>query len=214
MITAEWCHRLDETDELSFLKGRFDLPPGVYLDGNSLGPRPTSVKARIDELLDQWGSSLIAGWFDYDWVDLPRKVGAKLEPIIGAEPGSVVACDSTTVNLYKAAQAACRLRPGPLLTDSGNFPTDLYVLAEVARRSDRDLRVVKPEDLLEAITAETAMVAVTQVDFGTGRLHDLGAITSRIHGVGGLVVVDLSHSAGVMPIDVSTNNVDLAVGCG
>ena len=215
VITSEWCRRLDEADELSFLRSRFDLPSGLaYLDGNSLGPRPKSVKPRLEELLDQWGSSVIAGWFDHDWVDLPKTVGARLEPILGAAPGTVIACDSTTVNLYKSAEAACLIRSGGLLTDSGNFPTDLYVLAEVARRNDRDLRVVPPEELFLAIEPGTAAVAVTQVDFGTGRLHDLAAITTRIHEIGGLSVVDLSHSAGVMRIDLEATGVDLAVGCG
>jgi kynureninase len=215
VITAESCRQLDQTDDLSSLRNRFDLPPGViYLDGNSLGPPPLSIKSRVGELLDQWGSSLIASWFDHDWVNLPAKVGASLEGIIGAEPGTVIACDSTTINLFKAAEAACQLRPGHLLTDSGNFPTDLYVLAEVARRNERELRVVEPEALASAIDRESGVVAITQVDFKTGRLHDLASITAGAHEAGGLMVCDLSHSAGVMRIDVSELGLDLAVGCG
>lgn len=215
MITAELCAELDRADQLSSLRDRFDLPAGlVYLDGNSLGPQSISTRVRIGDLLDQWSSSLIAGWFDHDWAGLPRTVGVKLESIIGAEPGSVVACDSTTVNLFKAAEAACRLTSGDLLTDAGNFPTDLYVLAEVARRNGRRLNVVEPNRLSAAIGPGVAMVAITQVDFKTGRLHDLASLTAQIHESGGLMICDLSHSAGVMRIDVAEMGVDLAVGCG
>ena len=200
---------------MSSLRRLFDLPASViYLDGNSLGPPLASMKARVGHLLDEWTSSLIAGWFDHDWVNLPRKVGASLERIIGAEPGSVIACDSTTINLFKAAEAACRLRGGHLLTDSGNFPTDLYVLAEVARRNQRELRVVDPEHLFSGIEHDTGVVAFTQVDFKTGRLHDLARITRRVHEAGGLMVCDLSHSAGVMRIDLAGVGADFAVGCG
>ncbi len=215
MITAESCAELDRADQLSLLRDRFELPPGlVYLDGNSLGPQGRSIQTRIDDLLDQWRSSLIAGWFDHDWANLPRTVGVKLEAIIGAEPASVVACDSTTVNLFKAAEAACRLTDGDVLTDEGNFPTDLYVLAEVARRNGRRLKVVDPEALTSAIGTGVGVVAITHVDFKTGRLHDLAAMTAQIHEFGGLMICDLSHSAGVMRIDLAASGVDLAVGCG
>ena len=169
---------------------------------------------RIEALLDQWRSSLIEGWFEHDWVNLPMTVGAKLEPIVGAEPGSVIACDSTTVNLFKAAEAACRWRSGDLLTDAGNFPTDLYVLAEVARRNGRGFRIVGPEELSSAIDSQVGVVAITQVDFKTGRLHDLAALTGLIHESGGMMICDLSHSAGVMRIDLAAAGVDMAVGCG
>ncbi len=165
-------------------------------------------------MLEQWRSSLIAGWWDHDWANLPRTVGARLESIIGAEPGSVVACDSTTVNLFKAAEAACPLTSGDLLTDAGNFPTDLYVLAEVARRNGRRLDVVEPEHLTSSIGPGVGVVAITHVDFKTGRLHDLVAMTTQIHESGGLMICDLSHSAGVMRVDVAAAGVDLAVGCG
>ena len=215
MITAESCAELDRADQLSSLRDRFDLPAGlVYLDGNSLGPQSSSIRVRIEDLLEQWRSSLIAGWFDHDWANLPRTVGVKLESIIGAEPGSVVACDSTTVNLFKAAEAACRLTSGDVLTDVGIFPTDLYVLTEVARRNGRRLNVVEPNRLAAAIGAGVGIVAITQVDFKTGRLHDLASMTTQIHESGGLMICDLSHSAGVMRIDVAAVGVDLAVGCG
>jgi kynureninase len=214
VITAESCRELDQADQLSSHRALFDLPQGmVYLDGNSLGPQPKSVPARIEGLLHQWRSSLTAGWIEHGWADLAIKVGARLGPVIGAEPGSVVACDSTTVNLFKAADAACRIRSGDLLTDSGNFPTDLYVLAEVARRHGRVLRVVAPGELISSTGPGVGVTAITQVDFKTGRLHDLPGLTASIHASGGVMICDLSHSAGVMPIDLAGTGVDLGVGC-
>ncbi len=165
-----------------------------------------------------WSAHLISGWFGTEggegWVGLPERVGSKLEPILGAAPGSVVACDSTTVNLYKAVQAACDLRPGDLLTDSGNFPTNLYALAGIAAARGRRLVVVEPDSIETAIESSVGVVSLTQVDFRSGRLHNLGAITRRVHEVGALAIWDLSHTAGAMPIDLELNGVDLAVGCG
>lgn len=216
---------LDEALELDrrwALVGRrslFDLPDGlIYLDGNSLGPPLRAVADHVAAAVRQWGAHLISGWFGTDrrggWVDLPARVGARLEPILGAAPGSVVACDSTTVNLYKAVHAACDLRPGDLLTDSGNFPTNLYALAGIAHDRGRRLVVVEPDSIETAISPSVGAVSLTQVDFRSGRLHDLGAITRKVHEVGGLAIWDLSHTAGAMPIDLELNDVDLAVGCG
>lgn len=215
MISFDDCVDLDRADPLREIRHQFDLPDGVvYLDGNSLGPPLRSVTDRINRLLREWQHDLIAGWFERGWADLPMQVGRRLEPVIGAAPGSVVACDSTSVNLFKAAMVACDLRDGAILTDTGNFPTDLYVLGEVARRRQRQLLVVEPDEVSKRIEQGEALVALTQVDFRTGRLHDLGAITSIAHLAGALVLWDLSHSAGVMPIDLASNDVDLAVGCG
>lgn len=215
MISYQDCVDLDRSDPLAEFRRRFDIDDDlVYLDGNSLGPPLRSVKERVNRLLDEWQTDLIQGWFDRGWVELAERVGRQLEPIVGAEPGSIVACDSTSVNLYKLAMVACDLRKGAILTDSGNFPTDLYVLAEVARRRHRELLVAEPEQLVSAIKGNLAVVALTQVDFRTGRLHQLGAVTALAHQVGALALWDLSHSAGVMPIDLAVNAVDLAVGCG
>jgi kynureninase len=215
VISYEECAALDEGDPLADRRRLFDLDDDlVYLDGNSLGPPLRSITKRMGKLLDNWQSDLIAGWFEHGWAELPIRVGKKLEPIIGAERGSVVVCDSTSVNLFKAAMAACDLGEGSILTDSGNFPTDLYVLDEVARRRGRQLHVVEPHDVAAHIGPELALVSITQVDFRTGRLHDLGAITSKAHEAGALVVADLSHTAGVMPIELGRFHVDLAVGCG
>ena len=200
-------------------RSKFDLPPGViYLDGNSLGPPLRGIGDNVATAIGIWKTDLISGWFGTDgvdgWLPLPEKVGSRLEPILGADPGTVVACDSTTVNLYKAVAAACDLVPGDLLTDSGNFPTNLYALAGIARSRGRRLVVVEPESIESAIDSSIGVVSLTQVDYRTGRLHDLGSITRMTHEAGGVSVWDLSHSAGAMPVDVSANQVDLAVGCG
>ena len=215
MIDLQQVRQLDATDPLAGVREQFALPAGVvYLDGNSLGPPPRSAAAALSRTLTEWSQDLIHGWFEHGWVDLPATIGARLEPILGAEPSSVMVGDSTTVNLYKAVHAACDLHDGDLLTDSGNFPTDLYVLSEVARRRGRSLRMVEPEAVLGSIDDGVSIVSLTQVDYRTSRLHDLPAITARAHRAGALVVWDLSHSAGVMPIDLAANGVDLAVGCG
>jgi kynureninase len=164
--------------------------------------------------MDGWATDLISGWWSQDWLGLPEMVGRRLEPLLGAEPGSVVCADSTSVNLFKVVEAACRLAEGDILTDSGNFPTDLYVLRAVAERDGRRLLVVDPESLSDAITDSIGVTAATHVDFRTGRLHDLAAITERAHNFGGLAIWDLSHSAGAMEIGLTENRVDLAVGCG
>ncbi|MGH8927360.1 MAG: kynureninase [Acidimicrobiia bacterium] len=206
---------LDRSDPLAPIRALFDLPEGVvYLDGNSLGPPLRSVRARVAATLEEWGADLIAGWFQRGWVDLPARVGARIGGIVGAEPDSVVACDSTSVNLFKALDAACSLRKGVLLTDTGNFPTDLYILTALARRQERTCRVVEPQALVDSLTPEVAVVALTQVDFKTGRLHDLRRLSARAAETDTIVVCDLSHSAGVMPIGLAETGVGLAVGCG
>ena len=215
MLTRADFEALDEGDLLADLLARFHLPAGlIYLDGNSLGPRPLGVKEQVGRTLDQWADHLISGWFDDDWVNLPLRVGSKLERLLGAEPGSVVCTDSTSVNLYKAVGAACDLTGGAIVTDDGNFPTDLYVLAAVANRWNRPLTVVSPDQLQEAITPGVGVLSVTHVDYRTGRRHDLMRLTEMAHHVGALTVWDLSHSAGAMPLDLAKAKIDLAVGCG
>lgn len=213
MITETDCRDLDRQDPLGFVRDRFDLADGViYLDGNSLGPPVRAVRQRIAKLADDWQSMLIRGWWDAGWVDLPRRVGDLIAPLIGAAPGSVVCTDSTSINLYKAVVAAAQLVEGDILTDSGNFPSDLYVLGSVAELLDRQLRIVEPSQVVEALGP--GILSITQVDFRSGRRHDLEAITARAHEVGAVTVWDLSHSAGAMPIDLEKHRVEMAVGCG
>ncbi|MCA1735009.1 MAG: aminotransferase class V-fold PLP-dependent enzyme [Actinobacteria bacterium] len=213
MTTESDCRDLDRNDPLAFVRDRFDLADSViYLDGNSLGPPVRAVAETMNGLANDWQRMLIRGWWDAGWVDLPRRVGDLIAPLIGAGPGTVVCTDSTSINLYKAVVAATQLVEGDILTDSGNFPSDLYVLGSVAELTGRRLRIVDPEQVEESI--EEGVVSLTQVDFRTGRRHDLPALTARAHEAGALIVWDLSHSAGAMPIDLDRHGVEMAVGCG
>ena len=215
LFTVEECRAADAADPLADRRAFFDLPTGlIYLDGNSLGPPTRSVRGGVEQLLAEWRDRLIDGWWDSAWVDLPRRVGAKLEPIVGAEPDSIVCTDSTSVNLFKAATAMCEISPGDILTDVGNFPSCLYVLESIAHQQGRRLRVVDPDEVLTSIDRDVGVVSLTQVDFRSGRLHDIEEITLRAAGAGARTVWDLSHSAGVIPIELERWQVDAAVGCG
>lgn len=214
---------LDDSDPLATVRGRFHLPQGVvYLDGNSLGPLPHGVVQRVtDTITAQWGASLIRGWNDHGWMDLPGRVGDRIAALIGAGPGTVVAADSTTVNVAKVISAALRLRPDRrvVLSDSGNFPTDLYVTQGVldAMGQGHQLRVVAPEAVTAALTgpdaADVAALLLTHVDYRTGRMHDMAGLTAAAHDAGALAVWDLAHSAGAVPLSLQADEVDFAVGC-
>lgn len=216
MLDRAHFEALDESDPLAVTAGRFTLPKGVvYLDGNSLGPLPAHVPEVIDRVVrEEWGTDLIRSWNVNGWWEKSRVVGERLAPLIGAPPDTVVAGDTTTVALYKAASAACRLRPDApsIVTDSGNFPTDLYVLESVARRFGKNLVMAAPEDVGDRIVSDTALLALTHVDYRTGRRHDMATLTDQAQRVGALVLWDLAHSAGAMDLDLSA--VDMAVGCG
>ena len=213
MIDREECTALDAADPLRECRQWFALPEGqIYLDGNSLGPPLKSHRQAIARTMSQWESKLINGWWDSGWVDLARTVGEQLGPLIGAPPGSVVFADNTTINLYKAAEALLDLTDGDVLTDLGNFPTDLYVLDAVCSRRKRRLIRVDPTEVMGAIGSGVGLLSLTDVDFRTGRRHDITALSRRAKEVGAFTLWDLSHSAGVMPIDLS--GADAAVGCG
>lgn len=214
---------LDRDDPLAGARARFSLPTGlVYLDGNSLGPLPLGVAERIaDVVTRQWGQSLVRGWNDYGWMDLPTRVGDRIARLVGARPGTVVAADSTTVNVAKVVGAALRLRPDrrTILSDSGNFPTDLYITQGVldAVGQGHRLRVVDPADVAATLEGpdadDIAALLLTHVDYRTGRLHDMTALTAAAHAVGALAIWDLAHSAGAVPLALDADRVDLAVGC-
>ncbi|MBS8261559.1 kynureninase [Roseibium polysiphoniae] len=213
-------HPLDENDPLAAKRDAFCLPNGViYLDGNSLGVLPAHVPERMQHVVEkQWGESLIRGWNEHDWIDLPQKVGNRIGRLVGAEQEAVVACDSTTINVFKVVSAALALRPGRkvILSDNGNFPTDLYMaqgLADLLAK-DHELRIVSPEDVADAITDDLAVLMLTEVDYKTGRRHDMKALTEKAHAVGALAIWDLAHSAGAFPVDLSGSNADFAIGCG
>ncbi|PVB59427.1 kynureninase [Labrenzia sp. 011] len=217
-MTAQ--HPSDTQDVLKSRKDAFRIPEGViYLDGNSLGMLPRHVPARLAEVVTQeWGTSLIRAWNTHDWIDLPTRTGDRIARLIGAPAGTVVACDSTSVNVFKVLSAALALRPQRkvILSDTGNFPTDLYVasgLKELLAKG-HELKVVAPEDVRAAITEDVAVLMLTQVDYRTGRLHDMADLTRVAHAAGALAIWDLAHSAGALPVDLAGTKADFAVGCG
>lgn len=219
MITRDVLLTADAADPLADKRREFHIPAGMlYFDGNSLGPMPLAVPARVESVMRrEWGDDLIVSWNKHGWMDLPFRIGNRIARLIGAEDGSVLSADSTSVNLYKLVCAALALNPGrkTILSDSGNFPTDLYIAggaAELMRRGVT-LKVVAPEAVHDAIDGDTALVMLTEVDYRTGRRHDMKAITARAHAFGALALWDLAHSAGALPVDLSGCKADFAVGC-
>jgi kynureninase len=200
-------------------KHLFDLPEGViYLDGNSLGPLPKSVPARVAQAVtEEWGAHLIKGWNLDGWMAQPSRVGDRVGRLIGAPAGSVVMGDTLSIKVYQALSAALDMRPGRrvVLSDSGNFPTDLYMADGLIRQLGKghELRVVAPEEVGSAITDDVAAVMLTQVDYRTGRMHDIADITARARAAGAVMIWDLAHSAGAVPVDIAGSNAEFAVGC-
>jgi kynureninase len=209
---------LDCADELAAVRERFVLPEGViYLDGNSLGPLPKATKERVAEVLDlEWGQSLIRSWLDHGWIDLQFRIGEKIGQLIGAASGTTVVADSTSVNLFKLLAAALDARAGRqvILTEEGNFPTDLYVAQGLAALLQRDYEVRQVADVMSALDPRTAVLMLTHVNYRSGVMHDMAALTRAAHDVGALALWDLSHSAGAVLLRLDADNVDLAVGCG
>ena len=217
-IDREHCQGLDRADPLGGMRARFALPDGlIYLDGNSLGALPAAVPKRIEKLLRaEWGAGLIGSWTEAGWIDKPLGLGNTIAPLIGAAQGEVVVGDSTSVNLFKLLAAALHRRPGrhTILTETGNFPTDLYI-AEGLSGLVEECRVhrVARDELAGAVDADTAVLTLTHVDFRTGAMHDMAALTRAAHEAGALIVWDLSHSVGAVPLEVGAAGVDFAVGC-
>jgi kynureninase len=217
----------DRADPLARFRDEFvfDEEGPLYLDGNSLGRLPKRTAAAVEKTIRAgWGSRLVRGWNE-GWVDAPRRVGDKLARILGARPGEVIVSDATSVNLFKLAVAALRARPGrkTIVTDALNFPSDLYVLGGAADLLGegrhvvvvpaRDGITIDTSDLDSAITEDTALVSLSHVAYRSGFLHDMAAVTAVAHAAGALVLWDVSHSAGVVPIDLEGSGADLAVGC-
>lgn len=200
-------------------KDLFDLPEGViYLDGNSLGPLPKGAAARAAEVIGrEWGQELIRAWNTADWITLPARVGDRIAGLIGAPTGSVATGDTLSIKVYQALAAALKMRPDRrvILSDSGNFPTDLYMAQGLIGTIDKGytLRTPAPQDVAEAITEEVAVVMLTHVDYRSGRLHDMKAITEKAHSVGAVMIWDLAHSAGAVPLDLAGSQAEFAVGC-
>ncbi len=200
-------------------KDLFDLPEGViYLDGNSLGPTPRGVAERVSATITRdWGQQLIRAWNTADWMDWPARTGDRIARLIGAPEGTVTTGDTLSIKVYQALAAALDMRPDRkvILSDSGNFPSDLYMaqgLIDLTRRGHR-LMTPAPEDVAAAITGDVAVVMLTHVDYRTGRMHDMAEITRAAHAVGAVMIWDLAHSAGAVQLDLAASGAEFAVGC-
>ncbi len=222
MTTLEDCRALDAHDPLRKLREQFELPEGViYLDGNSLGVLPKTAAARVAEAVTaEWGEGLIRSWNSAGWFDLPQRLGDKIAQLIGAGPGEVVATDSTSVNLYKVLNAALHIAAEDtptrklLVSERSNFPTDLYIAEGLCRERGLQLLLVEPEEIAAALTADVAVLMLTHVNYRTGAMHDMTAVTAAAHAQGILTVWDLAHSAGAVPVQLTEAKADFAVGCG
>jgi kynureninase len=217
-MTRDDCLALDARDPLAPLRAQFDIPDGlIYLDGNSLGVLPKATPARVAEAVrDEWGRGLIGSWNAAGWIELPRRLGDKVARLVGARPGEVVVADSTSVNLYKVLSAAIALAPRgrrSIVSERHNFPTDLYIAERLAAQHGLYLKLVDA-DGIEAALHDAAVLLLTEVNYRTGALHDMRALTRAAHAAGALAVWDLAHSAGALPVDLHGADADFAVGCG
>ncbi|NOJ45291.1 kynureninase [Bradyrhizobium archetypum] len=200
-------------------KSLFVIPEGViYLDGNSLGPLPVAAADRVGRMLqEEWGKHLIKGWNVAGWMTQPRHIGDRIGRLIGAAEGTAVVGDTLSIRVYQALASALELNPSRrvILSDSGNFPSDLYIASGLLETLGRgyELKVVAPEDVESAIDETIAVLMLTEVDYRTGRLHDMSALTRRAHAAGALTVWDLAHSAGAIPVELEAAGADFAVGC-
>ncbi|MFB7089703.1 kynureninase [Streptomyces sp. NPDC056296] len=214
---AAEAEKLDAADALAALRERFVLDDVVYLDGNSLGALPTGVPARVEDVVRrQWGELRIRSWEESGWWTAPERIGDRIAPLVGAAAGQIVVGDSTSVNVFKALVAAVRMADvgrDEILVDATTFPTDGYIAESAARMTGRTLRPVAPSEVPSALGDRTAAVLLNHVDYRTGRLHDLPALTAAVHAAGAYVVWDLCHSAGALPVGLDEYGVDLAVGC-
>jgi len=211
---------LDAADAIAHFRDRFDLPEGViYLDGNSLGPLPKASRERLHRVIDaEWGEGLIRSWNELpggggDWIAMPQRVGAKIAPLVGAQPHEVIACDSVSVDLAKLIGAALSLNPDRkvVLSEPGNFPTDLYMIQGDTRVEQR---LAQRDSMIDALDESVALLLLTHVHYKTGEMFDMAALTKAAQDVGAIVLWDLSHSGGAVPVDLNGANADLAVGCG
>lgn len=210
--------QLDAADPLAIYRDRFDVPAGViYLDGNSLGVLPRATPERLAQVVrGEWGEGLIRSWNSADWINLPARVGAKIAPLIGAAPHEVIAADSTSVNLFKLIAAALRMNPGRkvILSEPGNFPTDLYMIAGLERQGLATRRLAERDAMADALDGDVALLMLTHVHYKSGAIFDMAALTARAQETGALVLWDLSHSSGALPVHLNACNADFAVGCG
>ena len=229
MTTLQDCQALDAQDALRPLREHFTLPDGmVYLDGNSLGAMPRATAARVaDVVTREWGQDLIKSWNSAGWFALPQRMGNMIAPLVGAGQDEVVATDSTSVNLYKVLSAAISIAkrratsattPQILLSERANFPTDLYIAQGLCAAQGLTLKLVEADGIAAALAdtsdGEVAVLMLTHVNYRTGAMYDMRAVTAAAHAAGALAVWDLAHSAGAVPVDLTGADADFAVGCG
>ena len=219
-LTRDDLLAMDRDDALAPFRALFEVPDGVvYLDGNSLGALPRATAARVADVVKQeWGQGLIRSWNDAGWMDLPGRIAEKIGQVIGAAPGGMAVGDSTSVNLFKLLSAALELRPERrvILSERGNFPTDLYIAQGLAALLARghELRLVEPHEVAGALDDSVAVLMLTHVNYHTGAMYDMAGLTQAAHDAGALVLWDLAHSAGAVPVDLAAAKADFAVGCG
>ena len=222
MQTRDDALALDADDPLAALRNQFALPEGViYLDGNSLGVLPRATAARVQQVVaEEWGQGLIRSWNDAGWIDLPQRIGDKIARLVGAGAGELVVADSTSVNLFKVLSAALAIARADapqrriILSERSNFPTDLYIAESLAQQQGFTLQLADADDLPGRLDAEIAVLMLTHVNYRSGRMHDMAALTAAARAVGALTVWDLAHSAGAVPVDLHGGGADFAVGCG
>jgi len=222
MTNLQDCRAMDAQDPLRPLRELFTLPEGViYLDGNSLGVLPKATAQRVARAInEEWGQGLIRSWNSAGWIELPQRLGNKIASLVGAKAGEVVATDSTSINLYKVLSAALTIarEKAPhrkvVVSERSNFPTDLYIAQALCKEHGLQLRLVEDERIEGALGADTAVLMLTHVNYRTGAMHDMGAVTQAAHRAGALAVWDLAHSAGAVPVDLHKADADFAIGCG
>jgi kynureninase len=222
MTTLQDCQALDAQDPLRALRDQFSLPEGtIYLDGNSLGVMPRRTPARVaDVVTREWGTDLIQSWNQAGWFAMPLAVGDKIAQLIGAGAGEVVATDSTSINLFKVLSAAIHIARADapqrtrLVSERSNFPTDLYIAQALCEQHGLQLDLVETEAIAASLSADVAVLMLTHVNYRTGAMHDMAALSAAAHAEGVLTVWDLAHSAGAVPVDLKQAKADFAVGCG
>jgi kynureninase len=221
-LTRADCLALDAADPLGALREQFDLPADlIYLDGNSLGVMPKAAPGRVDAVVRQeWGQGLIRSWNSAGWIDLPQRLGNKIARLVGAGPDELLVADATSLNLYKVLSAAISITQADaperkvILSERSNFPTDLYIAQSLAAQHGMTLELIDIDDLATRLRDGVAVLMLTQVNYRTGRLLDMNAITAAAHAAGVVAIWDLAHSAGAVPVDLTAANADFAVGCG
>ena len=221
-LSLQDCRARDTAHALRPLRDLFDIPEGViYLDGNSLGVMPKTAAARAAEVVAQeWGQGLIRSWNTAGWFSLPQRLGNRIAPLIGAGPDEVVATDTTSINLFKVLSAALSIaaQDAPqrkvIVSERSNFPTDLYIAEGLCKERGYTLQLVEPEEIAGALTADVAVLMLTHVNYRTGAMHDMTAVTAAAHAAGALMVWDLAHSAGAVPVTLKASNADFSIGCG